>query len=86
MQIVSTQAARLDGYHGIASESLLSDVTEVAEKLRGLRVIHVNATAQGGGVAEILKSLVPLMQDVGVKAEWYALLPEDSFFIYSLNS
>ena len=83
MQIVSTHPARLDGYHGIASESLLSDVTKTAEKLRGLRVIHVNATAQGGGVAEILKSLVPLMQDVGVRAEWYALSPDDSFFSIS---
>ncbi len=83
MQIVSTQAVKLDGYHGIVSEGLLSDVTRVAEKLRGLRVIHINATAQGGGVAEILKSLVPLMQGVGVQAEWYALLPDDSFFSVS---
>jgi len=85
MQKVSNRAARLDGYHGIASESLLSDVTKVAEKLRGLRVIHINATAQGGGVAEILKSLVPLMQDVGIQAEWYALPPDDSFFSVSKN-
>ena len=80
MQEVFPRAARLDGYHGIASEILLSEVTEVAEKLRGLRVIHINATAQGGGVAEILKSLVPLMQDVGVDAAWYALSPDESFF------
>ena len=85
MQKVSTRAARLEGYRGIVSESLLSDVTKVAEKLRGLRVIHINATAQGGGVAEILKSLVPLMQDVGVQAEWYALAPDDSFFSVSKN-
>ncbi len=83
MQLVSTRAARLNGYHGIVPEGILSDVTEVAEKLRGLRVIHINATAQGGGVAEILKSLVPLMRDVGLQTEWYAMLPDDSFFSIS---
>jgi trehalose synthase len=85
MRKVPTRATRLDGYHGIASESLLSEVTKAADKLRGLRVIHVNATAQGGGVAEILKSLVPLMQDVGIQTEWYALSPDDSFFSVSKN-
>lgn len=83
MRSVSTRPARLGDYHGIASESMLSDVAKAAERLRGLRVIHVNATAEGGGVAEILKSLVPLMQDVGIAAEWYALSPDDSFFSIS---
>ena len=56
MQRVSTPSVRLNRFNGIASETLLSEVIEAAEKLRELRVIHVNATAQGGGVAEILKT------------------------------
>jgi trehalose synthase len=80
MQRVSTPAAKLDRFNGIASETLLAEVNEAAEKLRGLRVIHVNATARGGGVAEILKSLVPLMRDVGIDTEWYTLPPDESFF------
>lgn len=83
MQRVSTPAARLARFKGIASEKLLTEVNEAAEKLRGLRVVHVNATAQGGGVAEILKSLVPLMNDVGIATEWYALPPDESFFSIS---
>ena len=42
--------------------------------------MHVNATPAGGGVAEILKSLVPLMRGLGIDAEWYAIEPDESFF------
>ncbi|NIP82396.1 MAG: glycosyltransferase, partial [Gemmatimonadetes bacterium] len=48
--------------------------------LQGARVLHVNATAVGGGVAEMLLSLVPLMQQAGLEAEWYVLEAEDRFF------
>ena len=80
MQRVPTGEIKLDGYTGIVSGQLLSEIAQVAEKLRGLRIVHVNATPQGGGVAEILKALVPLMRDVGIDAEWYALSPDESFF------
>lgn len=80
MNRVSTREKKLDGYAGIVSERLLLEVSQAAEKLRGLRVVHVNATPQGGGVAEILKSLVPLMCDVGIDAKWYAMSPDESFY------
>jgi trehalose synthase len=77
---VPTGEKRLDDYAGIVDERLLSEVTGAAERLRGLRVAHVNATPQGGGVAEILKSMVPLMRDVGIDAAWYTLSPDGTFF------
>jgi trehalose synthase len=80
MNRVPTQEKRLDDYTGIISSDLISEVLRTAEKLKGIRIVHINATADGGGVAEILKSLVPLMCDVGIEAEWYVLKPEDSFF------
>lgn len=80
MQVVSTKVIELGGYAGVVSEKLLAEIAQTTEKLRGLRVVHVNATPCGGGVAEILKSLVPLMRGVGIDAEWYALSPDDSFF------
>src|SRR5207253_275872 len=45
-----------------------------------LRVAHINATPSGGGVAEILRSIVPLMQCIGLDVSWYVLPPEDAFF------
>jgi trehalose synthase len=80
MQKVLTNQKKLSDYNGIVSGKILSEITQVAEKLRGLRVVHINATPDGGGVAEILKSLTPLMCDVGINAEWYALSPDESFF------
>ncbi len=80
MHRISTREIELDGYAGIVSERLLSEIAQAAEKLRGLRVLHVNATPDGGGVAEILKSLVPLMRSVGIDAEWYVAEPDESFF------
>lgn len=80
MNRVSTIEKKLENYAGIVSDQLLSEVAQVAEKLRGLRIVHVNSTPQGGGVAEILKSLTPLMCDVGIDAKWYAMTPDESFF------
>jgi trehalose synthase len=80
MQRVLTNQKKLSDYNGIVSKEILSEITQVAEKLRGLRIVHINATPDGGGVAEILKSLTPLMCDVGINAEWYALSPDESFF------
>ena len=80
MYRVSIKEKKLNDYIGIVSEQLLSEVTEAAEQLRGMRVIHINATPQGGGVAEILKSLTPLMRNVGIDSEWYTFSPNESFF------
>jgi len=55
-------------------------VGSAAERLAGLRVVHINATPFGGGVAEILKSLVPMMNDLGLEATWYVLDPDEAFF------
>jgi trehalose synthase len=62
--------ATLDDYAPLVGEDLVAE----------LRVLHVNATAVGGGVAEMLLSLVPLMRAAGLEAEWYVLDAEDRFF------
>ncbi|MFC1892943.1 glycosyltransferase [Chloroflexota bacterium] len=80
MNRVSTREVKLVDYAGIVPEDLMVEVNRLAERLRGLRVMHVNATPVGGGVAEILKSLVPLMRSVGLDADWYAIEPDESFF------
>ncbi|MFQ5827296.1 MAG: hypothetical protein ACE5IA_08065 [Dehalococcoidia bacterium] len=71
---------RLDDYRGTAEEEQLDRVQHLASGLRGMRVNHVNSTAHGGGVAEILRSLVPLMRDVGLEARWLVIPGSDDFF------
>jgi trehalose synthase len=77
---VPTQETQLAYYTGVISDNLISEITQTAERLRGCRIIHVNATPAGGGVAEILQSLVPLMCNVGIDAEWYVIEPDTAFF------
>jgi trehalose synthase len=80
MRKVETGVVQLEDYVGIVPDNLIAEVVTSEERLGGLRVVHINATPVGGGVAEILKSLVPLMSSVGLDAEWYAIEPDDSFF------
>src|SRR5262245_21408692 len=51
-----------------------------ARRLAGLKVLHVNSTRHGGGVAEILASLMPLMQDVGIDTDWLVIDGSPEFF------
>ena len=48
-------------------------IKNLALNLKGKRVVHVNATAKGGGVAEILQSLIPYSEALGVESDWYAI-------------
>jgi len=67
-------------YQSIIFKELLSEIKELAAPLQGKRVLHVNATSFGGGVAEILYTLLPLMNDVGLQAEWQVMTAHNEFF------
>jgi len=54
-----------------------------ARSLSTLRVLHINSTRQGGGVAEILSSLIPLMNDVGIPTEWLVIEGTPEFFAFT---
>ena len=70
----------LEAYRSIIGDARVGEILRLAEPLRGARVLHVNATAFGGGVAEILATLVPLMQDIGLRAEWQVIRGAEEFF------
>lgn len=70
----------LDAYRGVAPESILDRLPELAAELRGLRVLHLNATPYGGGVSELLRSVVPVLNDLGLVAEWKVISGDESFF------
>jgi len=77
---VETPIQKLEKYQGIISDELLEGIKNLAKDFKGLKVIMVNSTPRGGGVAEVLKSLVPLMKGAGLKAEWYTIPPREDFF------
>ncbi|MGQ9675734.1 MAG: glycosyltransferase [Chloroflexota bacterium] len=77
---VDTAPISLADYRGLIGEEMYRSIVERSRDLAGLRVAHLNATPQGGGVAELLKGLIPLKNDVGLEAAWYTMPPNDDFF------
>jgi trehalose synthase len=71
---------RLDDYRESVGEEVVGEIRTRAGKLRGTKIVHVNSTSEGGGVAEILNSLVPLMNDVGIETEWKVIGGNEDFF------
>lgn len=61
---------RLDDYRSIVGDHVLANIYQKTRKLYGAKIIHINSTFMGGGVAEILSSLAPLMNSVGLAADW----------------
>jgi trehalose synthase len=70
----------LAAYEAIAGAAAIAQLRRLGEKLAGVRVVHVNSTREGGGVAEILEWMVPLMRDVGVDASWEVIHGTPRFF------
>ncbi len=71
---------RVDDFRGLVSDERLAEIYSRARGLYGKHIIHLNATYQGGGVAEILYSLVLLMNDVGIDTGWRILHGSQEFF------
>jgi trehalose synthase len=80
LQRVELGKKSLKDYEAVAGEEAVGAIRAAAAPLAGARVLHINATAYGGGVAEILQTLVPLMRDVGLDAEWQVIVGEKEFF------
>jgi trehalose synthase len=80
LQPVATGHKSLADYTHICGRELIEEIKTLAAPLAGKRVVHVSATAFGGGVSEILYTLVPLMRDVGLDCEWHVIYGREEFF------
>src|SRR5437867_6496735 len=80
LNLVNVGHKSLSDYGTIASRGLMAQIRSLADPLAGKRVLHLSATAFGGGVAEINYALVPLMKDVGLDVEWRIIKGDDEFF------
>jgi trehalose synthase len=70
----------LEAYARVTGEEAIDQLRQLAEPLQGMKVVHVNSTRLGGGVAEILTKLVPLMGELGIDASWEVIAGDHSFF------
>jgi trehalose synthase len=80
LQPVSLAQKHLSDYASIVGRPLVDEIRLLADRLAGRRILHLSATAFGGGVSEILYTLVPLMVDVGLAAEWQVIYGREEFF------
>jgi trehalose synthase len=80
LDIVDVGESTLESYRGVAPDDLLDAVSRAAAPLKGARVLHINATPYGGGVSELLRSVIPLLADQGLDAQWRIISGDEPFF------
>jgi trehalose synthase len=80
LQPIAVGHKTLADYTHLTGRPLIEEIRTLADEVKGLRVLHISATAFGGGVSEILYTLVPLMRDVGIEAEWEVMLGREEFY------
>ncbi len=71
----------LEQYAAIVGNEVIDHLRQLAEPLRGMKILHVNSTKEGGGVAEILNRLIPLKRELGINAEWEIVTGEKDFYL-----
>jgi trehalose synthase len=70
----------LEEYRKVAGSNAIDEIKLIAERLKGKSILHVNSTAIGGGVAEILSRMVPMMAELGLKPKWELIKGGDDFY------
>ncbi len=71
---------KLKEYEPITGPQVLEELYRLAEKIKGWSIQNINSTAVGGGGAEILNRMVPLLQEMGVNARWDVIKGGEKFF------
>ncbi|MCK5503699.1 MAG: glycosyl transferase family 1, partial [Thermodesulfovibrionia bacterium] len=67
-------------YSGIAPKGDLLLIQKLCEKLKGNSFLHISSTREGGGVAEILQRMVPLLNGLGIDTRWEVIEGDAKFF------
>lgn len=67
-------------YAGIAPKGDLLLLRALGAKLKGKSFLHINSTRAGGGVAEILQRMVPILKEIGIAARWEVIEGDERFF------
>jgi trehalose synthase len=80
LQKVSLPVKDIDKYRMLLGSEFIDEIKALAQDLKGLRLCHINSTPFGGGVAELLSSLIPLARGVGIKADWQVIRGDHRFF------
>lgn len=80
ISVATKPSVVIEDYKGVIDDSLFDEIHELAQKLRDVRVCHVNATSYGGGVAEILQKEIPLAKSLDLRFDWKTISAYPEFF------
>lgn len=80
LRVEVIKPVHLDDYAEIVGKAKIKTLRALADSLKGQSITHINSTAFGGGVAEILNSMVPLMKDIGLDVHWEVMQGSFEFF------
>ena len=72
--------AKIEEYASIVGGAVIDDLRLLADRLKGKTIQHINSTLVGGGVAEILGRMIPLLQELAVDARWDVIKGGERFF------
>ena len=77
---MSAKLNSIEPYRNVAPRGTVDFLLRLASRVQGRRFVHVNSTREGGGVAEILNRLVPVMRDLGIKTDWEVIAGDSDFY------
>ena len=77
---VETKNKEIGNYQQFLSQKEDERLKSLFQRLSGKKIVHINSTSEGGGVAQILTGLVPLFNYKGVEADWYKMEADADFF------
>ena len=80
LQTVDVGVESLNNYRSLITEEKVEEIRKLAHELNGARILHLNATPYGGGVSELLRSVIPLLRDLGLHADWKIIFGDEKFF------
>ena len=72
--------SRLNDYREVVPKGTIDFLNRLAEQVKEKKILHINSTKLGGGVAEMLRSDIPLLEDIGIDAEWQTIVGTEDFF------
>ncbi|MBI3895300.1 MAG: glycosyltransferase [Acidobacteria bacterium] len=76
----SAESIDIDNYRQLVGDALIDEILHLSDGLKGLRLCNINATASGGGVAELLNREVPIYRALGIEADWRIIHGDKAFF------
>ncbi len=85
LQLVDVSVATIGDYAPLVGEDVVARLERLASSLKGARILHVNATAYGGGVSELLRSSVSIQHGLGLDVEWRVISGSEGFFEVTKN-